>query len=101
MYLVTATNGPGFTSLEDAPPLLQKAVHPTFERIAKLQAEGKILAAGLPVGARELVLVLDVASHEEADKLLQSLPMWGTIDWQVVLMQSCSERHAQERAILG
>jgi len=99
-YLVTGSGGPGFVSLDEAIPLLENIVHPTFDQLAELEAAGKILAGGLPVGERSLVFIIDVASNDEADKLIQSLPMWGTLEWEVVPLQDFSKRSAQEKTFI-
>lgn len=100
-YLVTAYGGPSFDSVDSARELLENIVHPTFDRLIELEGSGKILAGGLPVGERALAFILDAASHDEADKILQSLPIWGTIEWDVTALQDFSERRAQEKKMLG
>ena len=99
-YLVTGSGGPGFQSPEDAVEMLENVVHPSFDQIQKLEAEGKIVASGLPVGERALVLVLDVSSHDEADKIIQSLPIWSMLEWQAIALQDTGERAAQEKQLL-
>ena len=100
-YLVTGSGGPGFESPEEAAEVLKSVIHPTFDLIQKLETEGKILVSGLPVGERALVFVLDVASHDEADKIVQSMPVWGSMDWQVIALQDTGERAAQEEQMLA
>ena len=99
-YLVTGSGGPGFDSPEAAKELLESIVHPSFDQILKLEAEGKILASGLPVGERAIVFVLDVASHDEADKIIQGMPIWSMLEWQVIALQDTGERAAQEKQLL-
>lgn len=99
-YLVTGFGGPGFESPEEATEVLESIVHPSFDQIQKLEAEGKILVSGLPVGERSIVFVLDVDSNDEADKIIQSMPIWGSMEWQVVALQDTSERFAQEKKML-
>jgi hypothetical protein len=87
-YLVTGSEGPGFTSPEQAVEVLERGILPTFDALMKLEADKKILAGGLPVGDRALVFILEVASHEEVDQLLRDLPAWGVLKWAVTPLQS-------------
>ena len=51
-YLVIGSEGPGFASPEQAVEILEKVILPTFDALITLEVEKKILAGGLPVGAR-------------------------------------------------
>lgn len=57
--------------------VVEDAVVPSLETIAKLEEEKKILAAGVLAGARAGVMIVEAASNEELNELLQSLPFWG------------------------
>ena len=96
-YLVTASGGPGFASAEEAIPILQNVVLPTFEAMKKLEDEGKVVAGGLPVGERSFVFIVEAASHKEVDQLLRNIPMWGMLDWEVTPLQSFEGRAEVER----
>ena len=100
-YLVSGSSGPGFGSPEEAKQLLENVVHPSFERLVALEAEGKISGSGLPVGDRAIVFVLDAASHSEADSIIQNLPIWPLLEWEVVALQGVAERLAQEKELLA
>ena len=50
-YLVTASEGPGWSTPEEALKVLEKGVLPTFDILLKLQAEKRIVAGGLPANA--------------------------------------------------
>ena len=54
-YLVTASEGPGWSTPEEALRVLEKGVLPTFDILLKLEAEKRIVAGGLPVGERKLI----------------------------------------------
>lgn len=99
-YLVSGTGGPGFQSPEDAKHLLENVVHPSFEALKALEAEGKILGGGLPVGDRSIVFILEAASHQEVDCLIQNMPMWSMLEWEVVPLQDFGGRLAQEKELL-
>ena len=100
-YLVSGSSGPGFGSPEEAKQLLENVVHPSFERLAALEAEGKVLGGGLPVGDRALVFILEAASHSEADSIVQNLSIWPMLEWEVLPLVDYGERLAQEKALLA
>lgn len=100
-YLVVGSEGPGFTSPEEAIQVLEKGILPTFNAIMKLQEEKKIIAGGLPIGDRALVFIMEASSNDEVDKFLRSLPAWGALKWKVTALESFAGRAAQEREILN
>ncbi len=101
LYLVIGSEGPGFTTPEEAIQVLEKGILPTFDALMKLQEEQKILAGGLPIGDRALVFIVKAASNDEVDKLLRSLPAWGALKWKVTALESIAGRAAQDRAFLN
>jgi ABC-type oligopeptide transport system substrate-binding subunit len=101
LYLVVGSEGPGFTSPQEAIQVLEKGILPTFDALLKLQEEKKIIAGGLPIGDRALVMVVKASSNQEVDKMLRSLPAWGALKWKVTALESIAGRAAQEREILG
>ena len=100
LYLVTTSDGPGFASPDEVVDVLEKGILPTFKLLAKLQAEKKIVAGGLPAGSRKLYLMVEAASHDEVDRMLRSLPAWGVFSWKVTPLQSLQGRADMERDIL-
>ncbi|GAB4377720.1 MAG: hypothetical protein Kow0042_25860 [Calditrichia bacterium] len=100
-YLVVGSEGPGFTSPQEAIQILEKGILPTFDILLKWQKEKKIIAGGLPVGARKMVFIMQAASNSEVDKLLRSLPAWGALKWKVTALETLSGRAAQERSVLN
>ena len=99
-YLVIGSEGPGFTSSEEAVAVLEKGILPTFDVLMKLEAEKKIIAGGLPVADRAFVFILEASSNEEADHLLRGIPAWGALKWKVTPLQSFAGRAAQERDVV-
>ena len=73
-YLVTASEGPGWSTPEEALKVLEKGVLPTFDILLKLEAEKRIVAGGLPVGERKLIFILEASSNEEIDQVLRDIP---------------------------
>jgi hypothetical protein len=99
-YLVQATKGPAGSSSAELRRILEDLVMPTMAALRRLEDNGKILGGGLPVGDRALAFILDAASHNEADRILRSLPLWGVLTWKVVPLQSFADRGAMERDFL-
>ena len=96
-YLVSASEGPGFASPEEMLQLLEDMVLPSFETLMRLEEENKILAGGVPVGDRGFMFIVEAASHEEVDRMLRSLPLWGLLKWEVIALQTFAGREAHER----
>ena len=99
-YLVSGWEGSGFASAEEAVQVLEEMVLPTFDQLMKLEAKKTILAGGLPIGDRAFVFIVEASSHEEVDRLLRNLPVWGVLQWEVTALQSFEGRAAQERNIV-
>lgn len=100
-YLVIASEGPGFSSPEEAIQVLEKGVLPTLDVLMKLEADNKIVAGGLPVGERKFVFILEASSSEEADQILRDIPAWGVFKWQVMPLQSFRGRAEKERSVVS
>jgi hypothetical protein len=96
-YLVSASEGPGCGFPEETLEALENRVLPAFETLIRLEASKKILAGGVPAGGRALVFIMEASSHEEVDRLLRKLPVWGALKWEVVALQTFEGRAAQER----
>jgi muconolactone delta-isomerase len=77
--------------------LLEQMVVPTLEACAKLESEQKIVAGGVAAGAGSIMLVIEAASNEELNQLVQSLPAWGAMKTAVTPLQSFAERVAYHR----
>jgi hypothetical protein len=97
-YLVEGTGGPGFATAAEALTVLESEILPGFEMLLKLEAEGKILAGGLPVADRAFVFVIDVPDNDAADKLIRNIPFWPVLQWKVTPLQSFAGRAEIERA---
>ena len=51
----------------------------SFEALAKLEEERKILGGGIVAVARAGAFVVELASNSELNRLLQELPFWGVV----------------------
>jgi hypothetical protein len=99
-FLVTTTEGPGFTNPKEVAEVLEKGIIPTFDMLMELKAQKKIVAGGLPVGSRTFYLIVEADSHDEIDKMLRDIPAWGVFSWKVTPLQSLKGRAEMERKIL-
>lgn len=77
--------------------LLEQMVLPSFEALAKLEEQKKILGGGLVAGARAGAFIVDVGSNSELNRLLQELPFWGIVKWTSTPLQSFRERATDEK----
>lgn len=101
LYLIEATEGPGWTSPEEGREVLEGGILPLFDHLADLEADGTILAGGLPVGDRAFTLVLEADSNEQADRIVRDIPGWSVLRWSVTPLQRLSTRAAMERNFLA
>jgi hypothetical protein len=79
---------------------LESLVIPSLERLVKLEAEGKVLAGGAPVGTRGTAFIIEAASNDEVGEILMSLPFWALLKWQVTPLESWQSRLNRVRHIL-
>jgi len=100
-YLVYASEGPSFRSTEEMLPVLERIVLPGLEALAHLETGKTILAGGLPVGERALAFIIEAPSNEELDTMLQKIPLWSLLAWEVTPLQSFRNRAEHERAFLA
>ncbi len=77
--------------------LLERAIIPSMEALAKMEEEKKILAGGGIVGVRAGVGIMEVASNEELSRTLVSLPFWGLMKVEVTPLQTFEEKAAEAR----
>lgn len=80
--------------------MLEQLILPTFEMVKKLEAEGKVLAGGFPVGERAVVIIAEADSNEEMDIMLRGLPLWPMLEWEVTPLQSFEGRMEFEREFI-
>ena len=77
--------------------VVEQLIIPSFEALAKLEDDKKVLGGGIFVGARGGAFILDVASEDEANRILQDLPFWGVVKWALTPLQGFRQRAAGER----
>jgi muconolactone delta-isomerase len=71
-------------NLEKADPLIsigqltqivREAILPSLEALKDLQAKGKVLAGGHPVGQHYILMYMEAESEDEVRELLKDLPL--------------------------
>jgi muconolactone delta-isomerase len=80
--------------------IMRQWVLPSMDTLINLKSEGKIIAGGLPVGERALVLIFEAQSHEELDTILQRLPLWGLAKWKVTPLETLEGRTGRDRQFI-
>lgn len=83
-FLITGEHiDPGYLLPPDqALDALGQAVVPSFQMLASLEQEGKV-RGGIVPGERAGAFVVEVDSYEELDSLMNHLPFFGLVKWQV------------------
>jgi muconolactone delta-isomerase len=61
---------------------VEMLVVPSFQMLAGLEQQGKVKGGTFP-GERSGALIIDVESFEELDSLLNHLPFFGVVKWDV------------------
>ena len=88
-YLVTM-------DIESADPLLpidelvrvvRKSILPSLEALRNLQARGKVVTGGYPIGDRFMVFVVEADSQEQLWEMLEDVPLSGMAKTKVRLLQ--------------
>jgi hypothetical protein len=88
-YLVTM-------DIESADPLLpidelvrvvRKSILPSLEALRDLQARGKVVTGGYPIGDRFMVFVVEADSEEHLWEMLEDVPLSGKAKTKVRLLQ--------------
>ncbi len=101
LYLVTMESlETGLLPPQQNAQIIERAIIPGLEAITKLEAEKKVLAGGVFVGARRGVIIVEAASNEELGELLQSLPFWGVMKIDVTPLESMEYRLSLTRKSL-
>ena len=63
---------------------IERYILPTLEMCRTWQVVGKLVAGGPVVASIQLVLVLDVESVQEAESLVEGLPVWPLMETHVI-----------------
>ncbi len=91
-YLVTLEwidpMGNGASAPKEFAQVIDQAVVPSMEALAKLTKQNKILAGGVLSGERAGAFVVETSSNVEATELVQSIPFWALCKWKVIPLES-------------
>jgi len=101
-YLVTVDHADTAAPLssQQTLQLIEQAVIPTLDACAQLESEHKMLAGGVMARTGSAILIVEAASNEELNRLVQRLPAWGALNVSVTPLQSFAERADQDRQAL-
>jgi muconolactone D-isomerase len=73
--------------LKSSPPLTREQwlgrVAATWEVIKQLEQNGKVVAGGAFIGQRAGCVIVDVDSNEELSDMLNRLPLFAHLEWEV------------------
>jgi muconolactone delta-isomerase len=100
-YLVLAVEESGFTGAEEAAGVLEDTVLSSLDALIDLEAKKTILAGGLPVDEHALAFIAEAPSSEELDAVLQEIPLWSMLTWEVIPLQSFKNRADLERTLVA
>jgi muconolactone delta-isomerase len=71
--------------------LIKGAILPSVESLTKLQAQGKVVTGGYPIGSPAIVLLVDSQSEEELYEILKGLPIWEQTEAEITPLQDFRE----------
>jgi hypothetical protein len=79
---------------------IQEVILPTLARAEVLVAEKKIVAGGPVLGRIALRFIVEVASPQEADRVVSSLPLWPLAETRVTPLVELSDRRNSVQVIV-
>jgi len=78
--------------LRELPPMPREQwagmVAATWEMLAQLERTGKARGVGAMIGRQAGVAILDMDSHDELAEVMQRLPVYAFLNWEVVPLTS-------------
>ena len=80
--------------------MVAEMILPSFDLLAEWQTQGKVLAGGVLVGSRTASFVIEAATHDALDQLLEGMPWWGVMKTTVAPLQTFAQRAANDRALM-
>lgn len=84
LFLVCGENiDPGYLLPPDQQmQIIEQAIVPSFQQLAQWEQQGKV-KGGVHPGERGGGFVVDVESYEELDSMMNHLPFFGLVKWEV------------------
>jgi muconolactone delta-isomerase len=75
--------------------IVTDAILPSLEALKDLQAKGKVLAGGHPVGQHYIVMFMEADSEDEVRELLEGLPLSELGTTSIIELKSFEELHSR------
>jgi len=91
--------GQPFTE-DTARTFIETVIFPTLARAEQFVQEGQIVAGGPVAGRIALRFIMDVASAQQLDKLVSSIPLWAIADTRVTPLIEFSDRRTHVQDLL-
>lgn len=98
-FLVTAEPEAGMLMPEQVALLAERAILPSLEQLAKLEADGEVVG-GVPAGYRGVAFLMEATTAEEIGDKLTALPFWRINRWTVTPLQSFQSAVARQIGVL-
>jgi muconolactone delta-isomerase len=80
--------------------LITNVIIPSHEAMVKLQKDKKIIGGGIVAGARAGYMLFEADSNEEVTRMVQSIPFWGLLNWDVIPLESFEHRLQQDKMFI-
>ena len=93
LYLVTMNlnRSDPLLPVDQLTQFIRGAILPSVESLTRLQAQGKVVSGGYPIGRPAIVLLVDAESEEELYEILEGLPIWEQVEAETRRMQGFEE----------
>ncbi len=94
MYLVSMNlrRADPLLPVDQLTELVRATILPSVEALTRLQAQGKVVSGGYPVGGRPvIVLLVDANTERELYEILEGLPLWEEVEVEVKRMWALEE----------
>ena len=94
MYLVSMNlrRADPLLPVDQLTKLIRGTILPSVEALTRLQAQGKVLSGGYPVGGQPvIVLLVDANTKTELYEILEGLPLWEEVEVEAKRMWDYAE----------
>ena len=94
MYLVSMNlrGADPLLPLDKLTKLVRDTILPSVEALTRLQAQGKVVSGGFPIGGQPvIVLLVDANTETELYEILEGLPLWEEVEVEAKRMWALDE----------
>jgi hypothetical protein len=94
MYLVSINlrRADPLLPLDKLTELVRDTILPSVEALTRLQAQGKVVSGGYPIGGQPvIVLLVDANTESELYEILKGLPLWEEVEVEAKRMWALDE----------